>query len=265
MTSNQKRDTVTREREITAASFDHANGDALTVTLGDIGFVKATLAIAILKSVPPEFDPWFHAIALLNRAYETLVSSVHLARHRVPLDAFALLRVAVETSAVAVHVTRDHAAFQSYAGLSGKKYAAKQAIARVRSLIPRLPEVWGSLSQAAIHPNVRAFGPTPDADGSPVVHLFSREADLLRDRQCLRVVSLAAALVFRAAELVLFDESTHTLGWLKLPGSSMHATPIAEKLVERRYQELALRENEAAQRGDAGGGLKSDASVMKVP
>lgn len=248
MTSKHRSDTVTRERDITAALFDDANEDALSVTLGDIEFVKTTLTIAVLKSEPTEFDPWLHAIALLNRARETLVSSVHLARHRAPVDAFALLRVAVETAAVAVHVTRDPVAFESYVGLSGKKYAATQAIAPVKSLIPRLPEVWGALSQAAIHTNVRAFGPSPDADGSPVVHLFSREADPLQDRQSLRMVSLAAALVFRAAELVLFDnESTHTPGWLKLPGSAMHAALAAEKLVERRYREFNSGEHEAAQ------------------
>lgn len=238
MTSNHESDTGTREREITAASFDDANENALSDTLGDIEFVRATLTFAVLKSEPADFDPWLHAIALFNRARETLVSSVHLARHRVPADAFALLRVAVETAAVAVHVTRDPAAFESYVGLSGKTYAATRAITPVRSLIPRLPEVWGALSQAAVHTNVRAFGPSLDADGSPVVHLFSREADPLQDRQSLRGVSLAAALVFRAVELVLFDESTNMPGWLKLHGSSMHATPTAEKLVERRYQEF---------------------------
>ncbi len=247
MTSDHKGITVTREREITAASFDDANGDALSVTLGDIEFVKTTLTIAALKSEPAKPDPWLHAIALLNRSRETLVSSFYLARHRVPLDAFAILRVAVETAAVAVHITRDPAAFESYAGLSGKKYTATQAITPVRSLIPELPEVWGALSQAAIHTNVRAFGPSPDADGSPVVHLFSRAADPLRDRQSLRGISLAAALVFRAAELVLFDESTYTPGWLRLPGSSMHATPTAKKLVERRYQDFTSGEHEAAQ------------------
>ena len=211
MTSDQGSDTTTREREITAASFDEANEDALSATLGDIEFVKTTLTFATLKSEPPDFDPWFHAVALFNRAQETLVSSVHLARHRVPVD------------------------------------AATQAIKPVRSLIPRLPEVWGSLSQAAIHTNVRAFGPSRDAGGNRVVHLFSRKADPLQDRQSLRCVSLAAALVFRAVELVLFDESSNKPGWLKLPGSSMHATATAEKLVERRYQEFTSGEQEAAQ------------------
>jgi hypothetical protein len=84
-----------------------------------------------------------------------------------------------------------------------------------------------------------------------VVQLFSCEVDPLRDRQSLRGVSLVAALVFRAAELVLFDESTKPPGWLRLRGSSMHATPTAERLVERRYQEFTLGEKEAAQHGDA--------------
>jgi hypothetical protein len=251
MTSDQGSDTAVREREITAASFDDANEDALAVTLSDIAFVTTTLTLATLKSEPPDFDPWFHAVALLNRARETLVSSVHLARHRAPVDAFALLRVAVETAAVAVHITRDPVSFESYVGRSRKKYAATQAITPVRSLIPRLPEVWGSLSQAAIHANVSAFGPSRDADGHRVVDLFSRKADPLQDRQSLRGVSLAAALVFRAAELALFDESSNKPGWLKLHGSAMHATATAEKLVERRYQDFASGEQEAAQQADA--------------
>ena len=251
MTANDKSNKATREREITAASFDEVNGDALSATLGDIEFVRATLKFAVLKSEPADLDPWFHSIALFNRAQDTLLSSVHLARQRVPVDAFALLRVAVETAAVAVCITRDRGAFERYLGLSGKKYEATQAIAPVRLLIPRLPEVWGALSQAAIHTNVRAFGPSRDADGTPAVHMFGREADPVRDRQSLRGVSLAAALVFRAAELVLFDESAHIPGWLKLQGSAMHATPTAETLVERRYQEFTSGEHQAAQPADA--------------
>jgi len=245
--------TVTQEREITAASFDGLNEDALSVTLGDIELVKATLTLAVLKSEPMDFDPWFHAIALFNRAWETLVSSIHLARHRVPVDAFALLRVAVETAAVAVHITRDPVAFESYLGRSGKKYKATQAITPVQSLIPRLPEVWGALSEAAIHMNVRTFGPGRDADGSPVINLFSRAADPRQDKQSLCGVSLAAALVLRAVELVLFEESSQMPGWLKLSGSSMHAIPTAERLVERRYQEFTSAEHEAAQQDDVGG------------
>lgn len=254
MTSDQGSDIAAREREITAASFDDETEVALSVTLSDIEFVRTTLTFATLNSEPPDFDPWFHAVALLNRARETLVSSVYLARQSVPLDAFSLLRVAVETAAVAVHITRDPVAFESYAGFSRKKYEATQAISPVRSLIPRLPDVCGSLSQAAIHTNVRAFGPNRDADGNRVVHLFSRKADPLQDRQSLRGVSLAAALVFRAAELVLFDESSNKPGWLKLSGSSMHATATAETLLERRYQEFTSGAQESAQQTDAAAG-----------
>jgi hypothetical protein len=177
MKSEQGRNTAPREREITAASFDDANEDALSVTLRDIELVKTPLRFVILKSDLPDSHPWFHAIALFNRAWETLVSSVHLARHRVPIDAFALLRVAVETAAVAVHITTNPVAFESYVGLTPKKYKSPKAITAVRSLIPRLPEVWGAFSQAAIHTNVRSFGPSRDVDGNEVIHMFSRKAD----------------------------------------------------------------------------------------
>ena len=251
MTLNEGTNATAREREETATSFDEANDQALSTTLGDIELLRATLTFATLKSEPPDFDPWFHAVALLNRARETLLSSVYLARHRVPGDAFALLRVAVETAAVAVHITQDPVAFNSYVGLSGKKYAASNAIAAVRSLIPQLPEVWGSLSDAAIHTNVHAFGPTRDAGGDRVIHLFRQKTDPWQDRQSLRCVSLAAALVFRAAELALFDAHANEPGWLELPGGSMRATATAERLVERRYQEFTSGAQEPAQQCDA--------------
>ena len=251
MTLNQMTDAATRDREKAATSFDDANEEALTATLGDLEFVRATLAFATLRSEPKDFDRWFHAVALLNRARETLVSSVYLTRHCVPGDAFALLRVAVETAAVAVHITRDPVAFESYVGLSGKKYGASKAITAVRSAIPQLPEVWGSLSQAAIHTNVHAFGPSREASGDRVNHLFRPKTDAWQDRQTLRGVSLAAALVFRAAELVLFDKAPNEPGWLELPGGSMRATATAESLVERRYREFTSAEQEAAQQTDA--------------
>ncbi len=244
-------DSVMREREITATSFDRANEKALAVSLGDIEFIRVTLTFAVLKSDPTTFDQWYHAIALLHRARETLVSSIYLARHRVVGDAFVLLRVAVESAAVAVHISRDRVAFERYMGPSGKKYKASHAIGEVRSLIPRLPEVWGALSQAAIHPNVHTFGPSlEEGSGNRVIHLSGRNAHPFQDRLSLHGVSLAAAFVFRAAELVLFDESSTEPGWLQLPGDAMRATATAECLVERRYQEFTSWEQKAAQQTD---------------
>lgn len=244
-------DSVLGERAITATSFDSVNEKALAASLGDIERIRVTLTFAVCESDPTSFDPWYEAVALLNRAQEMLVSSVCLARHRVLGDAFVLLRVAVESAAVAVHVSRDRAAFERYMEPSGRKYRASHSIGAVRSLIPRLPEVWGALSQAAIHPNSRTFGPSCEEGGdNRVIHLSGRSADPFRDRLSLRGVSLAAALVFRAAELVLFDESTTDLEWLQLPGSSMRAMAAAERLVERRYQEFTSWEQEAAQQAD---------------
>ncbi len=64
MTFDPIRDSVIRKREITANSFDRANEEALSVSLGDIGLVRATLTFAALKSEPKTLDPWFHGVAL---------------------------------------------------------------------------------------------------------------------------------------------------------------------------------------------------------
>lgn len=242
MTFDPKNNSVISEREMTATSFDRANEEALSVSFGDIELVRVTLFQAALKSEPKTFDSWFHGVALLNRAQGTLVSSIYLARHRVCGDAFALLRVVVETAAVAVHVTTDRVAFERYIGTSGKKYNAPKAIRVVQSLMPRLPEVWGALSQAAIHPNVCTFGPSREEGGHRVIHISGRDKDPTQDRLSLRGVSLAAALVLRAAEIVLFDEISTEPGWLQLRGGTTRATATAEGLVERRYREFTSRE-----------------------
>ncbi len=246
MTLDPINDSLIDKREIIATSFDRANKKALAVSLGDIEFIRVALTLSVLKSDPRPLDPWYNALSLINRAFETLVSSVYLARHRVPTDAFALLRVAVESAAVAVHVSTDRVAFEQYVEPSGKKYKASKAIPAVRSLIPLLPEVWGALSQTAIHPNVHTFGPSyEEGGGNRKIRISFPKADPLQDRLSLHGVSLAAALVFRAAELVLFEKSSTEPGWLQLPGGSMLATATAERLVERRYQEF----KEAAEQG----------------
>lgn len=245
-----KNNSVISAREMTATSFDRANEEAVSVSLGDIEIVRYTLIQAALKSEPKTLDPWFHGVALLNRAQETLVSSIYLARHRMCGDAFSLLRVAVETAAVAVHVTTDRVAFERYVGTSGKTYDAPKAIGVVRSLMPRLPEVWGTLSQAAIHPNVRTFGPSAEG-GHRVIHIPRRDVDTTQDRLSLRGVSLVAALVLQAAELVLFEEISTQPGWLQLRGSSMRATATAGRLVEKRYRQFTSREPVAAQQAAA--------------
>jgi hypothetical protein len=157
----------------------------------------------------------------------------------------------METGAVAVHVSTDKIAFERYIGLSGRSHEAPRAIGAVRSLIPRLPEVWGALSQAAVHPNVIGFGPTRDGDGRSAIQLFAREVDLVQDRQTLRAISLGAVLVLRAAELVLCEEAPAWPGWLQLPGGSMLVTSTAKRLVEKRYREFTSGSQDPLQTAEA--------------
>ena len=249
MSSDITHDLVLTYRESAQNKFDQVHGEDLAALVGDVSQVHSILLMDVLEGDPMSKDRRFHGFALLNRCLDSLVSAIQLVRQGATEDAFSLLRIVLETAAVAVHINLDPDAFSSYRGLSGRKYDSGRAIGSVREKIPRLPEFWGALSQAAVHTNVRTFGPRVNSDGSESITMGNREPDPLRDRGGLYGVSCATAFVLRAAELVLLEEYSACPGWLRLPNSNSIVTALGESLVEKRYERFAsLPAAEAANR-----------------
>lgn len=234
------RDFIMTDPPILQSAFDEAYKAELEAAIGDIEMPLFTLVMAGFKGEIQADGSRFHALALLNNALETLVSSLQLLRQAATADGLALLRIAVEAGAVAIWISSDQAAFSQYARRD-RRFESARAIACTREKLPQLPEFWGALSQATIHPNVRFFGPRPGPTGRATISLLRRELDPNRDRGALRAFSVAAAMLLRAAELALLVDDSEHPGWLRLPGSDFTVTATAASLLDSRYQ--AFRSN----------------------
>jgi len=214
----------------------------------DIAYLRQTIAMASMVSAHEEPVEWAHRLALFNRAWSILVSSLHLVESRVPKDAFTLLRTALEAAAVGLQVSGDSQAYSRY--VTGKLDAPK-SIGPAAKVIQHFGRVNGILSQVAVHPNAAAFGPLVSCDGMHSVQLFCDELDPGDDKVALTLVSLVSLLVFRAAELALFEPGHKRDGFLQTFGGTHIVNQLAQGLVNKKYDQLRELLRIAAESSDA--------------
>ena len=229
------RDFIMTDPQILQSAFDEAYKAELDVAIGDIEMPLFTLIQAAFKGEIQIGGGRHHAVALLNNALETLISSLQLLRQAATTQGLALLRISLEADAVAIWITSDNEALSQYARRDGN-FKSVRAISFTRKKLPQLPEFWGALSQATIHPNVTVFGPLEGPNGSATISFMRRELDPNRDRGALRALSVGAAMLLRAAELALLVDDPGHPGWLRLPGSDIIVTGTAASLLDIRYQ-----------------------------
>lgn len=227
------------QREKARSEFDSLHGSSINTLVADIGRTYAVLVLSVTEGAELFPGCRFDGFSLLNSALQSLVSSLQLIRQRARVDAFALLRVAVESACVAVHVVLDAHAYSEYVGGSDQKYDATRAISFANAHIYRVGKFWGALSQTAIHPNARAFGPHPTSDRGLGITVGAPAPSLEQERVSLLVISIAALIVFRAAELVLFARDPDRPEILRLCGTNWTVSEIGNSVLEKRFQELS--------------------------
>lgn len=231
------REFVFNRREDAQAEFDTLHQEAIETVVADIGRTHAVLILSVTQGSRLYPGCRFDGFALLNAALESLVSNLHLSRQRAGIDALALLRVAVESACVAVHIVNDSGAYLQY--LDGvKKYQTGRAISFAKTQIARVGEFWGGLSEVAVHPNATTFGPRHSEKGN-VITVGRLEPNPEQEQLQLLMVSLAALIVFRAAELVLFEREDDEFFPLRLCGTDWCVSEIADGVLETRYLQLS--------------------------
>jgi hypothetical protein len=215
-----------------AVSFDGAHKSDLKEAEIDIERLTPMFVIMATHFDPSRIDVHLQSLALLARAKDASVSALQLVRHGATPDAMALLRVALESAAVAVQIARDRDAFKRYCRASPKHYQAPKAITAMKELIPKLPEMHGALSQLAVHPNIRSFGPRQDREGTITLHLNGAATSVEQNEIALAAIRLCAVIVFRAFELAFFATDPTRPGWLVAPDGQLKTNELGESLVE---------------------------------
>jgi hypothetical protein len=168
------------------------------------------------------------------------------------IEVACLVRSAVESSCVALHIAKDAGAYQEFLKHA---YHSTKSISAVKAEIPIVGELWGALSQAAVHVSRGSHGPKIERDEHGIwaatidFDFHARTADLQQDTLILTLISLAAEVVARAQELALLEDDPVRPGWRKLPGTSVIFLSGTDEAMKNRYQQfLSLGE---ARRGNS--------------
>jgi hypothetical protein len=230
-------------REKTVVDFDEKNKAQLETTLAELQYIINIKLLVVLRGC--EFDmenqARYDAYALTKSALDVLVSALHMARHRAAIETFALLRVALECGSTALHISQDAEEYRHY---KRKHYDSTKAIKFAKRHIPILGEMWGAFSQLAVHTNVIGFGPKLDANDkgeifrSVNLEYGNREVEPVQDKVCLTSVSLVSAIIFKTAELILFEKHPLHEGALRLTGTETIYISNTDARIARFEEEL---------------------------
>jgi hypothetical protein len=227
-------------RDDTTKDFDVKNDTQLRSTLSQL---QQLLVIKLIAASEGGINTQarFQAFSVIKRVLDVLVSAIQMARQRAAIEVLILLRVALEASSTALQICRDEKAYQQY--MIGR-YNSPKAITFAKGLLPVIGEVYGHLSNAAVHINQPAYGPLAELDENGdfretlIFDLIIREHLPIQDSILLSFISLVAVIVLKITELVLLEEDESLKGWLKLPGTRMKYISNSDKRISKFLDEI---------------------------
>lgn len=181
--------------------------------------------------------PQFEALSLFNRASEALISSLHLVRQRAYLDGLTLLRVSMESACTGVYIYEDASAWQEYSAAGSGKFKATQSITYAKRHVEIVGRVWGAMS-GFLHPNWHAFGSLVGQDGGLELVIGGSRGSGEEDQLSLVLISLASGVLLKAMEVVLLEPAMEDSKFLRVPGSKIRLTPMADDLIKDRFRSI---------------------------
>jgi hypothetical protein len=228
-------------RDRTTKAFDHENPALLAEAIASIGRILSLKVIMLAKGAHL-LGLRFDVFALLRTALDTLVSALHLARQRAHIEVACLVRSSLESACTALHISKDAKAYESFLR---QTYHSTKSIHAAKKEIPLVGEIWGALSQVAVHVNRQGHGPKFERGesrgewvGTVDLDFQARAAEPDRDRMSLVLISLAAEIVARSQELSLLDEDSAHPGWRRLPGTSTILYSATNARIDERHRQF---------------------------
>lgn len=223
------------QRADATRDFDARNRDLVGVVEKDLANVYLILFWTVIYGGTLGPGRSMEALALFNRASETIVSAFHLVRQRATHEGIALLRIAIEAASSAVHITEDPNAWAEFNTLRLGRYKATHAVRYAKKHVCQVHEFYTRLSQVYLHANRFAFGSLPGNGNGPQLTIGNREADHEEDIVALITVSVAAGMVLKMMETVLLAPDPADPDILVVPGSSRTVRPTADRVIADRY------------------------------
>jgi len=197
--------TVDDLRTRTVRDFEEKNQRMISSTIAEMGRMYALRTYCLLKGYDFTSGHNIELLSLLLNSEDISVSAFHMAKQRAAIETGALLRIALESATTSLHIARDAKAMAAYLE---RRYKSTASISFAKKHIPVVPQLWGALSNAAVHTNPITFGPerhlsSPDEITRTVtVNYDIRPGNQQSDSLLLHMVSLVSLVAYKVFEIV---------------------------------------------------------------
>lgn len=126
--------------------------------LGHINNIRFIQKVFYL-SEPNTTSSIFEEISLVNKSIDFISSSLILLSHGSILESLTLLRMSIESSCSALLIHCDENEREIFFDNNIKKFKSSRAISYAKKKVKYVGELYGILSNAAVHVNRHSFGP----------------------------------------------------------------------------------------------------------
>jgi hypothetical protein len=159
----------------------------------------------------------FDEIAIVNKSIDFISSSLVLLAHGSILESLAIIRMAIESSCSALLIHFDEDARNKYLCNDMKIFQSSKAITYAKNKIKYVGNLYGILSNAAVHVNKRSFGPKivqKDDDGNIVLNLepFFLEGTKENKKALILLIYLVTFIVERINEIITIEGINNEIG-----------------------------------------------------
>ena len=199
-----------KEREKTIASFDHDYNEKINDIIANLNTMIFNFTYFFLKAPNKVFFDEMDSTFLLFRSVDYLFSAISLMRQRACFETLTILRLVIETSSTAFHISKDKEKPKEF---KAGKYKSPKSIKFSKKYIPRLGEIWGALSQLAVHINpihgIYTYIKDKHLVEGGSVCIGEKEKDEKQDYMLIILTKLSYNIIYRFFELIFYQDAKY--------------------------------------------------------
>lgn len=199
-----------KEREKTIASFDHDYNEKINDIIANLNAMIFNFTYFFLKAPNKVFSDEMDSTFLLFRSVDYLFSAISLMRQRACFETLTILRLVIETSSTAFHISKDKEKLKEF---KAGKYKSPKSIKFSIKYIPRLGEIWGALSQLAVHINpihgIYTYIKDKHLVEGGSVCIGEKEKDEKQDYMLIILTKLSYNIIYRFFELIFYQDAKY--------------------------------------------------------
>lgn len=199
-----------KDREKTIASFDHDYNEKIDDIIADLNTIIYNFTYFLFKA-PNQLSDEKDSTFLLLRSIDYLFSAISLMRQRACFETLTILRLVIETSSTAFHISKDREKLKEF---KAGKYKSIESIKFSKKYIPRLGEIWGALSQSAVHVNpIHGIYYTYTKDKYLIeggsICIGEKEKNEKQDYMLIILTKLSYNIIYRFFELIYYQDAKY--------------------------------------------------------